>query len=131
MEFIQNQEGFNPKPYYCDGKQLSSGFGTRSNGNEIISKDEADKRMRKYLDDITWKKFDFSKIKATDAQKIALGSFDYNTDKGLNLIIDGKVNCQKILLYDKVCEKVNGKKICKKNYGLEKRRKIEYDLCKS
>ena len=50
---------------------------------------------------MTYKRLE--KYDLTDSQKIALASFDYNTNKVENLFNNGKLECQRILKYVNVC----------------------------
>lgn len=124
IELIEKLEGFSPAPYLCEGGLLTIGFGTKAESKiQLITPEEARQKVKDYLYNITFKKIE--KYNLTDNQKIALSSFDYNTNKMDKLFVDNILHCEKILKYTKVCNKEG----CKELNGLVKRRKIEYDLC--
>lgn len=127
-KFIMDFESFRSKPYKCLGGMLTVGYGTRaSNSNDIIDKQEAQYRLRKYLNNITYKKIKRSKLKITSLEQlIAISSFDFNTNKLKSIINeDNTINCHKILEYNKV--RVNN--TYKYSEGLNNRRQKEYELC--
>ena len=99
---------------------MSIGYGTKAlSKDDFVTKDIARKRLQEYLESVTYKKIE--KYNLTDSQKIAFSSFDYNTGRGHKLLQNGKINCKKILLYNKVKGKVNSQ--------IDQRRHEEYNLC--
>lgn len=103
---------------------LSIGYGTRAKyEGQTITEEDARKEVFNYLQNVTYKRLE--KYDLTDSQKIALASFDYNTNKVEKLFNNGKLECQRILKYVNVCNEDG----CKPLYGLQKRRLKEYNLC--
>lgn len=129
--FIQQEEGFRAKPYICKGGILTIGYGTKAISlNDIVDKEEAAKRLRDYLNEVTYKKIVRYNIKPTPNQLIAISSFDFNTNKMINLINKDKtINCDKILLYNKVKVKTSDGYKYEVSSGLNKRRIKEYNIC--
>jgi GH24 family phage-related lysozyme (muramidase) len=129
-DFIMHEENFRTKAYYCESHQLSIGYGSKARSkHEIIDKFEAHQRLTTYLSQNVYPSL--KKLNLTDNQFIALASFDYNTNAVRNIIKDGKVQCNKILLYNKVRtkSKLTGNIIYHVSNGLVKRRQKEYQLC--
>lgn len=129
--FIMAEEGFRAKPYICKGGMLTIGYGTKAiSSNDIVDKEEATKRLRDYLNEVTYKKIVRYNIKPTPNQLIAISSFDFNTNKMINLINEDKtINCDKILLYNKVKVKTTDGYKYEVSSGLNKRRIKEYNIC--
>lgn len=127
-----SEEGFRSKPYTCKGGMLTIGYGTKAKSiNDIVDKSEAQKRLREYLNNITYKKIARYNIHPTTNQLIALSSFDFNTNKMINLINEDKsINCDKILLYNKIKVKTDNGYEYIVSEGLNKRRIKEYNICK-
>lgn len=131
-QFIMNEESFRSKPYTCLGGILTVGYGTRAKSNkDIVTKAEAQLRLREYLNNITYKKIAKYKVYLTRNQLIAVSSFDFNTDKLVKLIKEDKtIDCEKILKYNKVKQKQDdGSYKLVESEGLSKRRLKEYHLC--
>lgn len=130
--FIKKEEGFRNKVYVCLGGVNTIGYGTRAkNVDEVIDEEEATKRMRSYLEDVTYQKIKKLNVKYNSNQLIAISSFDFNTNK-LDKIIntDGTINCEKIKLYNKIKVKnEDGSYSYVTNKVLNERRLREYDLC--
>lgn len=130
--FIKKEEGFRNKVYVCLGGVNTIGYGTRAkNVDEVIDEEEATKRMRSYLENITYQKIKKLNVKYNSNQLIAISSFDFNTNK-LDKIIntDGTINCEKIKLYNKIKVKnEDGSYSYVTNKVLNERRLREYDLC--
>lgn len=127
-KFIMGFESFRSKPYKCLGGMLTVGYGTRAlNNNDIIDEQEAQHRLRKYLNNITYKKIKRYNLKLTSLEQlIAISSFDFNTNKLKSIINeDNTINCDKILEYNKV--RTNN--TYKYSSGLNNRRQKEYELC--
>ena len=130
--FIKKEEGFRNKVYVCLGGVNTIGYGTRAkNVDEVIDEEEATKRMRSYLENVTYQKIKKLNVKYNSNQLIAISSFDFNTNK-LDKIIntDGTINCEKIKLYNKIKVKnEDGSYSYVTNKVLNERRLREYDLC--
>ena len=130
--FIKKEEGFRNKVYVCLGGVNTIGYGTRAkNVDEVIDEEEATKRMRSYLENVTYQKIKKLNVKYNSNQLIAISSFDFNTNK-LDKIInsDGTINCEKIKLYNKIKVKnEDGSYSYVTNKVLNERRVREYDLC--
>lgn len=127
------EEGFRSKVYECLGGVKTIGYGTKAKSDdEIIDEKEGRNRLREYLNKYTYKKISDYKIKLTnESQLVSISSFDYNTDKLTKIIKpDNTIDCNKILLYNKI-KTVNddGSITYKNNKVLEERRKREYNLC--
>lgn len=131
--FIMHEEGFRDRVYKCLGGVKTIGFGTKAKSDdEVITKEEGQHRLRKYLNDITYKKIEKYHIKITnESQLVSIASFDYNTDKLLKIVnSDNTIDCKKILLYNKVKSiKEDGSVEYKVIDNLDKRRHREYELC--
>ena len=131
--FIMQEEGFRDRVYKCLGGVKTIGFGTKAKyDEEVITKEEGQYRLRKYLNDITYKKIEKYNIKITnESQLVSIASFDYNTDKLLKIVnTDNTIDCKKILLYNKIRTiKEDGSIEYKVNNILDKRRQREYQLC--
>ena len=126
------EEGFRSKPYVCKGGMLTIGYGTKAESiNDIVDEAEAINRLRKYLNDVTYKKIARYNIHPNPNQLIAITSFDFNTNKMINLINEDKtINCDKILLYNKIKVKTDNGYEYIVSEGLNKRRIKEYNICK-
>jgi len=132
MEFIKNKEKFSAKAYW-DRNQYSIGYGTKTeNANEVIDKNEAEKRLRKSVEQ------SYNYVKAFSGrhnynwnqnQLEALTSFVYNGGPGFlhQLTDNGKRKNdeirKKILEYNK-----SGGKTLE---GLAQRRKEELKIFES
>ena len=131
--FIMNEEGFRNRVYKCLGGVKTIGFGTKAKSDdEVITEEEGRYRLRKYLNDVTYKKIVKYNIKITnESQLVSIASFDYNTDKLLKIVnSDNTIDCKKILLYNKVKSiKEDGSIEYKVIDNLDKRRHKEYELC--
>lgn len=91
VDFIKSQEGFIPKAKW-DYAQYSVGYGTKAkNKNEIISKEEAENRLKIELGPIIEKIQSKVKVPLNTGQLIALASINYNTGSLANKLID-KIN---------------------------------------
>lgn len=130
--FIKKEEGFRSKVYVCLGGVNTIGYGTKAKSlDEVIDEEEATKRMRSYLENITYKRIKDLNVKYNSNQLIAISSFDFNTNK-LDKIInnDGTINCEKIKLYNKIKKKnEDGSYSYVANDNLTQRRLREYNLC--
>lgn len=118
IEFIQESEGLRLKAYRDSNGHWIIGYGTRSHQGEVITKKEAHRRMQVHLKPF-WK---YIPEDLSIGQYTAYTSLVYNLGyyKARNLLVT-KLDCKKILLYDKV----NGKK----HKGITIRRQREYELC--
>lgn len=103
---------------------MSIGYGTRAVSiDQTITEAQAKEKLVEYLYSVTYKKLE--KYNLTESQKIALSSFDYNTNKVDKLFVEGKLDCKRLLKYVNVCK--DG--VCTPVAGLQKRRLEEYNLC--
>lgn len=134
VDAVKGMEGFY-ETAYSDYKQHSVGYGTRAKSpSERITKEEADKRLRKELAMHVGRIDDAAKkggYKLTAGQRNALTSFDFNTGKGAYLLETSGGDLQEVArrmgLYTKVTEK--GKKVDLP--GLVARRKKELEIFNS
>lgn len=113
------------------GGMLTVGYGTKAKDiNDVIDKEEGIKRLRQYLNEVTYKKIKRYNLKLNENQLIAVSSFDFNTNKLIKLVKNNKIDCEKILLYNKVnVKQSDGTYKLQYSEGLDKRRKKEYSLC--
>lgn len=120
IEFIKSSEGLKLKAYKCAKSEVSIGYGTKSHHGEVITQEVAEKRFVQYLDDNVWK---YIPNTLSVNQYAVYASLEYNLGhyKAKNLLVNGKLDCKRILLYDKVDNKVNK--------GIINRRQREYELC--
>jgi len=136
VEFIKSLEDYRSYSYLCPGGRWSIGYGTGSYGwilpygpngkTEIpgernISRVQAEKRMVAYLHANVWNKVPKT---LNMAQYAVYASLEYNLGGNKAKVFinkQGSMNCSKILTYRKVKDK--------KNDGIIKRRKEEYNLC--
>ena len=85
IQFVKQKEGFRPKAFW-DYKQYTNGYGTKANGpNEVIDKNEADRRLRDKAQDFynIVVRFDRAhKYGFNDNQLNALTSFVFNGGPG-------------------------------------------------
>lgn len=130
INFIKNQEGFNPKAF-SDYAQTSIGYGTRAKpGESSISKEQADARLKSELAGHAVnvdKAIAKSGIDLTPNQRAALISFDFNTGAGAHLIetsASAEEIAARLPTWNKVTEK--GKKVV--SNGLVNRRAAEMEL---
>jgi GH24 family phage-related lysozyme (muramidase) len=87
-DFIKSQEGFIPKAKW-DYAQYSVGYGTKAkNKNEVISKEEAENRLKLELAPVMEKIQSKLKVPINSGQLIALASINYNTGSLANKLID-------------------------------------------
>lgn len=115
-------EAFRAKAYKCQGNRLSIGYGTSAVSiHQTISESKAQYELRRYLNNVSYKKIEKYNLKLTPNQLIAASSFDYNTNKLEKIIVGHSINCNKILKYNTIKGKPNN--------GLTKRRFEEYSLC--
>jgi GH24 family phage-related lysozyme (muramidase) len=134
VNFVKSKEGFKSKAYK-DIKQYSIGYGTKANSpDEVITEEEADRRLRETLAKSQKTVIDFAKQKGYDwnqNQIDALTSFVYNLGPGaLNqLTQNGKRTNEQIaenlLKYNKAS---NNRGRLVQVEGLTKRRKEELAL---
>jgi len=134
VALIKESEGFVERAY-LDGKNLdgsprySIGYGTKADKGDYITKDKADKDLRKHLSGVV-KQLDAIEKKGnynfTDNQKTALLSFGYHignfeelTNKGTRSIAEIEEAIPKYKMFQG-----------KVNSGLVKRRAIELDIFK-
>jgi GH24 family phage-related lysozyme (muramidase) len=93
-EFIKNQEGFAKKAAW-DFKQFTNGYGTKAkSANEMISKEEADRRMDAYLMPTMDRIQSALKVPASNGQLTALASMAYNGGYGVVKKIINQMNNQ-------------------------------------
>lgn len=88
VDLVKGFEGFNPRAY-SDSGQISIGYGTRGKPGEVITEEEAIRRLQAELADSAQRIEDAADLKGITFNKNqfdALVSFDYNTGKGMNLI---------------------------------------------
>lgn len=130
INFIKNQEGFNPKAF-SDYAQTSIGYGTRAKpGESSISKEQADARLKSELAGHAVnvdKAIAKSGLELTPNQRAALISFDFNTGAGAHLIEtsdSAEEIAARLPTWNKVTEK--GKKVV--SPGLVNRRAAEMEL---
>lgn len=135
IEFIQSVEGLKLYSYLCPGGRWSIGYGTKSFGwvlpygpngktevpGERINKAQAYKRMVKYLNANVWQQVP---VGLPINEYAVYSSLVYNLPYGKpkKLLKNGRLDCNRILLYDRVSDKVNE--------GIKIRRQKEYELCK-
>lgn len=126
VNFIQVKEDFKPYPYQDMDGSIRIGYGTKvRDGDTVISEPEATMRIYEYINKnilhrLRNVEFDSGK------QQTAVISFAYRTGV---IIVDrsGKVHCDKILLYDNVCDKITGE--CEVVKGLTARGQVEHSMC--
>ena len=125
-DLVKEFEGFNPKAY-PDYGQTSIGYGTKGKPGEVLTEEEASRRLEAELADSAKRIEEAAALKGitlNENQFNALTSFDYNTGKGRNLISrfgdDPEALAAKMLEYTKA----GGKTLP----GLVKRRQVEAAL---
>lgn len=118
--FIKSLEGLRLKAYTCAKSEISIGYGTKSYRGEIITEKIAEKRFLQYLNTNVWK---YVPKDLSINQYVVYASLEYNLGhyKAKNILINGKLDCKKILNYKKVDGKIN--------QGIINRRQREYKLC--
>lgn len=132
FEFIRRKEGFSENATW-DKRQYSSGYGTKGKPGEVLTRAEAEKRMREHvagIDDYIGANI---KVPLTQAQHDALTSFAYNLGIGALDEIKDDINkgdfstvAARMRTFNKAKDDVTGELV--ENRGLTARRDEEASM---
>lgn len=132
LEFIRRKEGFSENATW-DKRQYSSGYGTKGKPGEVLTRAEAEKRMREHvagIDDYIGANI---KVPLSQAQHDALTSFAYNLGIGALDEIKDDINkgdfstvAARMRTFNKAKDDVTGELV--ENRGLTARRDEEASM---